>query len=124
MKLHTTTCRQRLRARDGSLRRLSIACGPMSNSNIAQFRNSVNYSRMRVYVISNRNKTGSFTKRASPASLANDMEVRSFASGFTSAYHQASMLMLFRRLWMGGLAVLFFFSLSLFAGESSATMHL
>ena len=124
MKLHTTTCRQRLTARDGSLRRLSIACGPMSNSNITQFRNSVNSSRMRVYVISNRDKTGISTKRASPAILANDMEVRSFASGFTSAYHQASMLMLFRRLWMAALAVLFVCSLPLYAGDSPEIMPL
>jgi hypothetical protein len=79
---------------------------------------------MRVYVISNRNKTGISTKRASPASLANDMEVRSFASGFTSAYHQASMLMLFRRLWMAALAVLFVCSLPLYAGDSPEIMPL
>src|ERR1700722_9925895 len=124
MKLHTTTGRQRSTAREVNHRRVSIACGPMSNSNITQFRNSVNSSRMRVYVISNRNKTGISTKRASPASLANDMEVRSFASGFTSAYHQASMFMLFRRLWMAALAVLFVCSLPLYAGDSPEIMPL
>ena len=79
---------------------------------------------MRVYVISNRYKTGISTKRASPASLASDMEVRPFASGFTSAYHQPSMLMLFRRLWMAALAVLFVCSLPLYAGDSPEIMPL
>src|ERR1700720_205620 len=107
MKLHATTGRQGLVARRKSLRQLSVDCEQMSNSNIAQFRNPVKSHRIMTYVISNRNKTGTCAETASNRSLRSGAEVPSFASGFTSAYHQGSMLMLFRRLWMAALAVLF-----------------
>src|ERR1700757_4103238 len=124
MKLHATTGRQGLAARSGSLRQLSIDCEQMSNSNIAQFRNSTKSHRIMIYVISNRNKTGTCAETASNGSLRSGTEVPSFASGFTSAYHQGSMFMLFRRLWMAALAALFVCSLPLYAGDSPEIMPL
>src|SRR5579863_5605833 len=124
MKLHATAGRQGLAARSGSLRELSMNCELMSNSNIAQFRDLANSSRMKVYVIPNRNKTGACAEAASTTGLRSGTEIPSFASGFTSAYHQGSMLMLFRRLWMAALAVLFVCSLPLYAGDSPEIMPL
>src|SRR5579863_3608590 len=124
MKLHATAGRQGLAARSGSLRELSMNCELMSNGNIAQFRDLANSSRMKVYVIPNRNKTSACAEAASTTGLRSGTEVPSFASGFTSAYHQGSMLMLFRRLWMAALAVLFVCSLPLYAGDSPEIMPL
>lgn len=124
MKLHDTTGKQGLAARSKRLSQLTLGCEPMSNSNIPHFRNSANSIRMRVYVISNRNKTGFCAETASTGSLGSSAEVSPFASGFTSAYHQGSMLMLFRRLWIAALAVLFACSLPLYAGDSPEIMPL
>src|SRR5215469_1208867 len=124
MKLHDTTGKQGLAARSKRLSQLTLGCEPMSNSNIPHFRNPANSIRMRVYVISNRNKTGFCAETASTGSLGSGAEVSSFASGFTTAYHQGSMLMLFRRLWVAALAVLFACSLPIYAGDSPEIMPL
>jgi hypothetical protein len=79
---------------------------------------------MKVYVIPNRNKTGTCAEAASTRSLGSGMEAPWFASGFTSAYHRGSMLMLFRRLWMAALAVLWVCSLPLYAADSPEIMPL
>src|SRR6266481_3753610 len=107
MKLHASTGRQGFVTRSESLGQLSVDCEQMSNSNIAQFKNPVKSHRIMIYVISNRNKTGTCAETSSTGRLRSGTKVPSFASGFTSAYHQGSMIMLFRRLWMAALAVLF-----------------
>src|SRR5882757_9596288 len=124
MKLHATTGRQRFVTRSESLGQLSIDCEHMSNTNITQFRNPVKSRGIMIYVISNRNKTGTCAETSSTGSLRSGTKVPSFASGFTSAYHQGSMFMLFRRLWMAALAVLFVCALPLYAGDSPEIMPL
>src|ERR1700751_601930 len=105
MKLHRITDREKSVAPSGSLRQPANRRGHMSNSKIAQFRNSVNSRRMKIYVISNRNKSGADVKSVSADGLRSGTEVPSFASGFASAYHEDSMPMSFRKLWIAVLAV-------------------
>src|ERR1700719_1385200 len=119
MKLHMISGKERSLAPSGSLRRLPVPLVQMSNRNIAQFRNSVNSRRMKIYVISNRNKSGAYVKSVSADSLRSRTEAPSlFASGFASAYHEGSMPMSFRKLWIAVLAVLLVCSFPLYAGDS------
>ncbi len=104
--------------------RLHTALGRMSNRNIAQFRNSANSRRMSGYIISNGHKTSICAKRPSLVGPMSGTRVPLFASGFASAYHQNSMLMRFRKLWIAILAVLSVCSLPLYAADSPEIMPL